>query len=202
MQNTIRIGIADAGDAQYDSNLIILGDSVQTVLVPRDDLVQMYATGEATLNVLGNDRFTGSGTLTITQINGVNVTAGQTITLPSGQQIRLNADGTITIIGDGDLGNSVFTYTVSGGGQTATGLVKVDAIPCFVAGTLILTPEGERAVESLRPGDLVLTRDDGNRYAGSAPVGSRHRASLPRSISAPAPSAAMAGCSSPPSTAS
>lgn len=161
VQNTIRIGIADAGDAQYDSNLIILGDSVQTVLVPRDDLVQMYATGEATLNVLGNDRFTGSGTLTITQINGVNVTAGQTITLPSGQQIRLNADGTITIIGDGDLGNSVFTYTVSGGGQTATGLVKVDAIPCFVAGTLILTPEGERAVESLRPGDLVLTRDDG-----------------------------------------
>jgi Ca2+-binding RTX toxin-like protein len=34
-------------------------------------------------------------------------------------------------------------------------------VPCFTAGTLIDTPDGPRAVESLQPGDLVLTLDDG-----------------------------------------
>lgn len=34
-------------------------------------------------------------------------------------------------------------------------------IPCFVAGTMIATPCGERAVQDLLPGDLVLTKDHG-----------------------------------------
>lgn len=160
--NSIRIGIADKGDAQYDSNLIIVGDSVQTQLVARDDEATMFATGEKTLDVLANDVTVQSGQLVITQINGVNVVAGQIITLPSGQQVRLNADGTITIIGNGDIETVNFTYTVAGpGSTTGTGLVKVTTIPCFVAGTMILTPRGERPVESLQPGDLVMTKDDG-----------------------------------------
>lgn len=43
---------------------------------------------------------------------------------------------------------------------------------CFAAGTLIATPDGPRAVETIRAGDLVLTLD-----AGAQPVvwaGSRH----------------------------
>jgi Ca2+-binding RTX toxin-like protein len=34
-------------------------------------------------------------------------------------------------------------------------------IPCFTAGTLVDTPTGPRPVQDIRPGDLVLTRDDG-----------------------------------------
>lgn len=33
--------------------------------------------------------------------------------------------------------------------------------PCFTPGTAIATPTGERPVEDLRPGDLVITRDNG-----------------------------------------
>ena len=36
-----------------------------------------------------------------------------------------------------------------------------DLVVCFAAGTAILTPSGLRRVETLRPGDLVLTADDG-----------------------------------------
>ena len=35
------------------------------------------------------------------------------------------------------------------------------AIPCYSSGTMIETPDGLRAVEALRPGDLVLTMDHG-----------------------------------------
>ena len=34
-------------------------------------------------------------------------------------------------------------------------------IPCFTAGTLIDTPKGAVTVDSLQPGDMVLTRDNG-----------------------------------------
>ena len=34
-------------------------------------------------------------------------------------------------------------------------------VPCFLAATRLATPDGPRAVETLRPGDLVTTLDDG-----------------------------------------
>jgi len=36
-----------------------------------------------------------------------------------------------------------------------------DSVPCFTPGAMILTPQGERPVETLRIGDLVITRDNG-----------------------------------------
>jgi Hint domain len=38
---------------------------------------------------------------------------------------------------------------------------NVSMLICFTVGTLIDTPDGPRPVEDLRPGDLVLTADDG-----------------------------------------
>ncbi|MTE01871.1 hemolysin [Paracoccus sp. YIM 132242] len=40
---------------------------------------------------------------------------------------------------------------------------NVNAPLCFTRGTLLETPEGPRAIEDLRVGDLVLTRDNGAR---------------------------------------
>ena len=45
---------------------------------------------------------------------------------------------------------------------------------CFAAGTMIDTPRGRRAVEALRPGDLIQTRDDGAQpllWAGTQEIG-------------------------------
>ncbi|RYI20773.1 MAG: Hint domain-containing protein, partial [Acetobacteraceae bacterium] len=47
-------------------------------------------------------------------------------------------------------------------------------VPCFTAGTLIDTPDGPRPVEDLRPGDLVLTLDEGAqpvRWVGQRKLG-------------------------------
>ena len=39
--------------------------------------------------------------------------------------------------------------------------MAASGIPCFTSGTMILTPDGERPVETLQVGDLVMTRDRG-----------------------------------------
>lgn len=160
--NSIRIGIADVTDDRYDSSILIAADSVQTTLVADADVAQIYPNGTATVDVLANDVNNTGGVLTITHINGQAVVAGSVVTLPSGLQVTLNADATLTVLGDGDLESHAFTYTVeSDTGAVDTGFVTVDSIPCFVAGTMILTPDGEVAVEDLQPGDLVMTQDDG-----------------------------------------
>lgn len=55
-----------------------------------------------------------------------------------------------------------------------TGRYAITGAACFASGTAVLTPDGERAIESLRPGDRVLTLVDGATRA--VPV----RALLPR----------------------
>ena len=160
--NSIRIGIADVTDSNYDSTLLIADNSIQTTLVAMDDSTTLFPEGTRTLDVLAIDLNGTAGTLTITHLNGQAVVAGDIVTLNSGQQLMLNADGTIEVVGDGDTEVFNFTYDVqSSTGQTDVGIVTVDSVPCFVVDTLIRTPGGEVAVATLAPGDLVMTQDDG-----------------------------------------
>jgi hypothetical protein len=82
--------------------------------------------------------------------------------------VTLNPDGTLGVEGGGPTADSAqFTYQVAAVGrsgetlQTDVGMVTLEVVPCFVAGTLIRTPVGERPVEALEPGDLVFTADGG-----------------------------------------
>ncbi|WP_425052999.1 Hint domain-containing protein [Psychromarinibacter sp. S121] len=160
--NTIRIGIADVMDSSYDSNILIAGDSVQTVLIANEDSVRIDPGEAKTLDVLSNDYSSTGGVITVTHINNVAVSAGDTVTLPNGQEVTLNADGTFTISVDSDEEVANFTYSVEDGlGHTDTGFVTVSTVPCFVTGTMIRTPNGEVPVERLRVGDLVETQDNG-----------------------------------------
>lgn len=158
--NTIMIGVADTGDSYYDSNLLIAGGSLQTHLVAADDAFHLQGNQTKDFNILGNDT-PANGTITVTHINGVPVSVGDTVTLSTGQTVTLNADGTVTVVGDGTNEDFNFTYTVSDGTLQDTGIVTITSVPCFVAGTLIETAEGPRPVEALAPGTLVKTRDHG-----------------------------------------
>ncbi len=160
--NSLRIGIADATDSNYDSNLLIAGDSIQTVLIANEDNITLGIGGTKTLDVLVNDNSSAGSALTITHINSVAVTTGGSVTLTTGQVITLNADATFTVQTDLDVENISFTYGIqNSSGRTDTGIVNVNTVPCFVAGTLIRTPDGGVPVETLVPGDLVTTVDDG-----------------------------------------
>ena len=76
--------------------------------------------------------------------------------------MTLNADGTLTVHADPEEETVNFTYEVtSSDGHTDVGLVTLHVVPCFVAGSRVATPAGPRAVETLVPGDLVLTKDAG-----------------------------------------
>jgi len=138
--NTIKIAIADGGDAAWDSNLLILADSVQTVTLAIDDTINITANSSRTFDILANDASKSGAPLTITQIMGQDIKVGETIKLTSGQLVRLNADGTITVFSNAVLGQENFSYTVSDGTNTETGYVHLNtgatqALDGIVSGT-------------------------------------------------------------------
>ncbi|WP_417806641.1 choice-of-anchor L domain-containing protein [Thioclava sp.] len=171
--NTLKIGVADVSDTSYDSNVLIAADSVQTALIATDDDLQLKPGKIKEFDLTQNDTNTAAGSITITKVNGIDVVAGDTVTLSTGQSITLNPDGTVSIDSGADIEQTAFTYTIeNSAGDSSVGVVDLN-VACFVAGTLIDTPEGLRPVEVLRPGDLVMTQDAGAQpliWSGSKTV--------------------------------
>ena len=161
--NDIRIGIADAGDASYDSNLMIAAASVQTAVIAVDDTFVVGRIDKAVVDLTGNDTNASKTGLFITKINGVPVTAGSHVLLANGTEVVVNGDGTITIVTDGDetAGETTFSYEVTNGEGVSDVAFVHGQVACFVAGARIATDLGLVAVQSLEPGDRVLTLDNG-----------------------------------------
>lgn len=91
-----------------------------------------------------------------------------TINLNTGQWTYVldNSDPDVIALGPGDTLSDTFTVTMTdtagaGNGQsdTAAVTITINGVICFLAGTLIDTPDGPRAIETLAPGDMVLTLD-------------------------------------------
>ncbi|MEL7300140.1 MAG: Hint domain-containing protein [Pseudomonadota bacterium] len=77
----------------------------------------------------------------------------------AGDTIDLNGQASLSDVSF-DPGNSENGTITLIDGSTVT-FSNIENIICFTPGTTIATPRGARPVESLRPGDLVLTRDNG-----------------------------------------
>ncbi|AZV80920.1 hypothetical protein EBB79_23625 (plasmid) [Parasedimentitalea marina] len=155
------------GDLEWKTDIDTMEDSTQTDLVATNDELTISGDGSETLDVLGNDVHVEGAGLTVTHIDGQLVTAGDTVTLDTGEMVTLNADGTFSISNDSAVDETnTFTYVVADDqGNADVGFVdvttEVGSPPCFVAGTLIDTKGGPVAVELLEVGTLINTRDHG-----------------------------------------
>ncbi|MDJ0640441.1 MAG: Hint domain-containing protein [Paracoccaceae bacterium] len=97
------------------------------------------------------------------------IAGGGTITVVGGEGGETNGD--VLDLSAIETSSIVYTNTddASGGLSGTATLVdgtivtfsEIETIICFTRGTAILTPSGERRVETIRPGDLVVTLDNG-----------------------------------------
>ncbi len=93
-----------------------------------------------TLNILNND--SGSG-LTVFEVDGQDIVAGQTITLGNGSgTVTLNTDGTITFMpATGFSGESIFSYSITDGTQKVdTGVVIITVLASTTTSTTETQP--------------------------------------------------------------
>jgi Ca2+-binding RTX toxin-like protein len=165
--NSIKIGIADGGDAVWDSNLLIMGDSVQTFALATDDTIQLTTNSSRTFDILANDRDLTNSGLTITHINGTAVIAGQTVTLGTGERVRLNADGTVTVFSDGDIGSNALNYTiVDSQGNTDTGFITIKTVATTGPDGIVQGTSGADVIQAGYTGDPDGDRVDNNDALG------------------------------------
>ena len=128
-----------AGGAGDDAITAASGDSVEGGT--GDDTIRLADLGEA-----------GSAGIAISGGEG-DETTGDVLDL-GGVADRTTL--TLTSDAPGDLAGTV---ELTDG--TLVSFEDIEQIICFTPGTRIATPHGPRAVETLVPGDLVLTRDNG-----------------------------------------
>lgn len=118
--------------------------SITLVDIDDDGLIETGETinGFTITNVYVGDTITVDGVL----IEGVTFTT-------SGGSFFTPNDGSVLVPGTTDATSTVAASTSMP--------VSTLGPPCFVAGTLVLTPMGHVRVEDLRKGDWVYTRDNG-----------------------------------------
>lgn len=97
----------------------------------------------------------GGGSIYLEQIEIGGVHVGWLVTEP------LVEGQNYTEIGSGDVDDNIGGDDDEGGVDTTLLYSDIASVPCFGAGTMIATEEGALPIDWIRPGDMVLTRDNG-----------------------------------------
>ncbi len=139
------------------------GVGADTLVGGTGDDVMRIAEGDTADGGAGDDLFVledlgedGTGTISLTG-GETGETGGDTLQLTP--EVTF-ADLTFTNTDD-MAGGLSGNFAMADG--TAVTFSEIENIICFTAGARILTPRGERPVETLCKGDLVITRDHGAR---------------------------------------
>ena len=171
--NVTLLGGWNAIDTELGDDVVILGHGV----------------------VAKNPIFTGAGSDKVIVNGSGSYTVDQGIVVPNNDVVELNykpgteADFASTLSAAGykfdastglwfKASNGTLTYK----GVTLKNIDYIRGVTCFTPGTMILTPEGEVAVETRKAGDLVMTRDRGAqpiRWIGSRTISAAELALSP-----------------------
>jgi hypothetical protein len=150
------------GDRIDATDALISGDG------PNDDRIEAGAGNDILIGGQGADSATGGDDRDVFLVTNGTDGFGDFIDGSEGgddfDTLDLSGAGPLSIDYDPtNPENGVVTFRDAYGNPTGTlNFVNVEIVtPCFTPGTLIATPRGEVPVESLRPGDKVVTRDNG-----------------------------------------
>ncbi|MEM0986410.1 MAG: Ig-like domain-containing protein [Pseudomonadota bacterium] len=106
------------GDATSDATVTVSVGSVNDGLTANDDTASINEDSSINLDVLDNDVDPDGDPITLTQIDGSNVEAGDSVDVGTAT-VTLEANGTLTIDPDANFdGDVAFTYTISDGDLT------------------------------------------------------------------------------------
>ena len=166
-------------DINFDTVVPADGDDTLTGGTGADD---MFGGGGNDLVYVadGDDAYgeEGDDTFILTDLGETNAnifidggSGGESAGPGGGDTIQLNGQASLTDVNFDALDPTSGTITLTDG--TLVTFNNVENIICFTPGTMIDTPRGPRAIESLRPGDVVLTRDNGPqvvRWTGARTV--------------------------------
>lgn len=139
------------------------------------DLIEGGEGADLLSGGIGTDTFTGGAGDTI--IGGEDTGDNDVLDLTGSGKFRIIRDPL-------NAENGTVQYLDSQGNVTGTlSFSNIETVVmCFTPGTRIATPQGERRIETLKPGDMVVTRDNGAqalRWIGQRTLGPAELAADP-----------------------
>ncbi len=144
------------------ADTLVGGDGADTLVGGDGDDIIELGDGDVATGGNGDDTFTidptllaGGGTISVTGGEGDEDSGGDTLDFGG----MLAPGGIVYSNPDDAAGGLSGTATLIDG--TIVNFTEIENIICFTRDTKILTLRGQRAVQDLRPGDMVMTRDRG-----------------------------------------